>query len=366
MGSAGRARITVGGLLVGLGLLWRAPRRLKALDRAARVLSQTAAAVVLVDGEGIVRVFNRAAEAITGITAGEACDRPIARVFPGWDELHGQIPVADEPGGQPAPATLPFELPTGELWLSISGVAFDDGTVYAFRDLTAERQLERARGDMIATVSHELRTPIAAVYGAAQTLQRSGLAEADREALLRVVSEQSERLARLVEEVLTASRLDSGQLSVQEERFDPAAVAADAVAAARAANAGRTLMLANGEAVPHVLADAGRLRQVLANLIENAIKYSPEDTPVEVSVEARPQTVVLTVRDGGIGIPVEEQERIFEKFHRLDPQLARGVGGTGLGLYIARELVVGMGGRIWVEPNGNRGSAFSVELPRAR
>jgi two-component system, OmpR family, sensor histidine kinase VicK len=116
---------------------------------------------------------------------------------------------------------------------------------------------------------------------------------------------------------------------------------------------------------PALAADPDKVRQVLSNLVENAVKYSPEGGTVTVSLVQHGDRLRFTVEDDGLGVPPEEQRRIFEKFYRLDPQLSRGVGGTGLGLYISRELVARMAGRIWVESDGRRGSRFVVELPRA-
>jgi signal transduction histidine kinase len=117
--------------------------------------------------------------------------------------------------------------------------------------------------------------------------------------------------------------------------------------------------------VPRVAADEGQLRQVLTNLVDNAVKYSPSGGDVHVRLEAADKYVRFTVADEGLGIPPAEQNRIFEKFYRLDPDMTGGIGGTGLGLYISRELVRRVRGRIWVEPNGGRGSAFHVEIPAA-
>jgi two-component system, OmpR family, sensor histidine kinase VicK len=114
---------------------------------------------------------------------------------------------------------------------------------------------------------------------------------------------------------------------------------------------------------PPVAADPGQLRQVIGNVIDNAIKYSPDGGDVHVRLEHSEGVVRFAIADRGLGIPPRERERIFEKFYRLDPDMAHGIGGTGLGLYISRELVRGVNGRIWVEPNGARGSVFYIELP---
>ena len=128
---------------------------------------------------------------------------------------------------------------------------------------------------------------------------------------------------------------------------------------------GVVIDLAHGNDLPSIAADPDMLRQVLSNLVENAVKYSPSGGQVHVSLERQAGRVLFAVRDEGLGIPLKEQERIFEKFFRLDPNLTRGVGGTGLGLYICRELVRRMSGRIWVASREGEGSTFFFELPAA-
>jgi signal transduction histidine kinase len=228
------------------------------------------------------------------------------------------------------------------------------------------RELDRLKNEFIAVVSHELRTPLASVYGAAMTLQGRGLDRKRRESLLSVIYSESARLAHLVDQVLWASRLESGRVETTLERCDPAGLAVEVVDAARAhLSPGLSLDLRSGPDLPDVAADPEKAKQVLVNLIENAVKYSPEGGRIEVSLEHVDTHVRFAVRDEGLGIPGDEQQRIFEKFHRLDPHLTRGVGGSGLGLYISRELVEQMRGRIWVVSREGAGSTFSFELPLA-
>jgi two-component system phosphate regulon sensor histidine kinase PhoR len=274
--------------------------------------------------------------------------------------------------GAPGPATattFPLELDAGERWLSISGVGFDEGTVYAFRDLTEERALEQIRQDLVSTVSHELRTPLAAIYGSALTLARDDLEleDAMHRKLLEVIVEESTRLADIVNELLLASQLDAGRLEIHVEPCDAHALAASVLDAARThLPEGTRVSLDSGqENVPRVAADEGQLRQVLTNLVDNAVKYSPAGGDVHVRVDAVGKYVRFAVADEGLGIPPAERSRIFEKFYRLDPDMTGGIGGTGLGLYISRELVRRVHGRIWVEANGGRGSIFHVEIPAA-
>jgi two-component system phosphate regulon sensor histidine kinase PhoR len=239
--------------------------------------------------------------------------------------------------------------------------------VYAFRDLTEERALESMRQDLVATVSHELRTPLAAIYGAALTLRRGDVElEAQlRDKLLEVVVEESSRLSDIVNDLLLASQLDSGKLRLNVGPCDPLEITQLEIDAARL-HAPETveLELRAPQSLPAVAADAGQLGQVISNLIDNAIKYSPDGGKVTVAVEERNHHVQFAVTDSGLGIPPAEQRRIFEKFYRLDPDMNRGIGGTGLGLYICRELVRRVNGRIWVESQTGKGSTFFVEVPQ--
>jgi two-component system phosphate regulon sensor histidine kinase PhoR len=266
------------------------------------------------------------------------------------------------------PQTVPLDLGGRELWLSFSAVRFDDGTVYAFRDLTEERVLEQMRADFVATVSHELRTPLAAIYGAAVTLRRTDLDLGDelRARLLTVVADESDRLAQIVNDVLLASHLDSGQLQLRIETVDAGKITESVVDAAKThLPEGVTISFEAPDGLPPVAADEQQLRQVLVNLVENAVKYSPEGGPVDVKVSEGERAVRWAVSDEGLGIPQSERRRVFEKFYRLDPNMTRGIGGTGLGLYICRELVRRLDGRIWVEGNNGKGSTFVVEIPLA-
>jgi signal transduction histidine kinase len=334
-------------------------------ERHSRVLEHVGDGVFFVDADGVIQFWNEAARATTGLAAADVVGRPADDVLPRWSELAPLIPVARAPGPPPEAAkTLPFDLGADELWLSISGVELVDGTVYAFRDLTTQRLIDQLKDEFVATVSHELRTPLAAIYGAAETLrQRVELGADDRERLLDVIAQESDRLARVVNEILLAGQIDSERLQLLEKRIDAAELAQDVVARmAEHAREGIKLSLVAPPFVP-ISTDPDKFRQVLINLIENAIKYSPEGGVVEVTLEPRGSHLAIAVRDEGLGIPAHDQRLIFDKFYRVDPNLTRGVGGTGLGLYVCRELVRLMGGRIWVESAHGAGSTFYVDLP---
>jgi two-component system phosphate regulon sensor histidine kinase PhoR len=338
-------------------------------ERAAQVLAHVGDGVILVDENGIVRLWNPAVADITGVDAAEVLGRRLEEVLHGWAAIAPLVPLTSAPAYAAKHAeTLPLDVAGRELWISISAVEFPNGTVYALRDLTEERGIEKLKSEFVATVSHELRTPLAAVYGAAMTLRRRDVELDDerRARLLAVIASESDRLARIIEQVLAASRLESGTFALTVERCDAGRLALEVVEAARInLPDGIAIGIAAGDALPAVAADPDMLRQVLANLVENAVKYSPRGGGVHISLEPHEGRVLFAVRDEGLGIPLREQERIFEKFYRLDPNLARGVGGTGLGLYISRELVRRMGGRIWVASREGEGSTFFFELPIA-
>ncbi|MHB8471215.1 MAG: ATP-binding protein [Gaiellaceae bacterium] len=335
--------------------------------QAARVLSDVADGIALVGLDGKIRQWNRAAASIVGRTAEQVVGRSAVEAIPGWATFAARIPVTESPTGDAAASEIvPIEIDGRELWLSGAGVALPEGTVYAFRNVTKERTLERVRNEVISTVSHELRTPLASVYGAARTLERQGLSEEIRSSLLAVIVHESKRLERIADSILVASRIQEGKMPVAIEAADLERIVRETVAAVRARLPDdRTIVLTIADSMPAVECDREMLGQVLANLVDNAVRYSPQGGEIEVSVTHGGGLAHCSVRDEGLGIPAEEHERIFERFYRLDPDLRHTIAGTGLGLYISRELVRLMGGRIEVRSQLGKGSTFAVELPLA-
>jgi PAS domain S-box-containing protein len=359
LGLAGALAIAIAGLL-----LARVPERLRRAyadqeqeAQASRALAHVSEAVFLVDETETVRYWNDAAEQLYGIAADEALGRPVRSVVVDYDELVEAAAHDDR--------FLPVLLDGAERWLAPAVREFDGGSVVAVRDATAAYSLERARADFVATASHELRTPLTAVYGGATTLLGRGdeLTPSQRNHLLRLIAQESEHLTTIVDDLIVSAQLDRGTLRVTDAECDVAAVCRGVVDAAQLrAPVGTIIALQHPSVLSPIRCDSTLLRQVLANLVDNALKYSDQD--ILVSITDGTASVRIEVVDRGPGIPAAEQERIFEKFFRLDADMSSGVGGSGLGLYISREIVAQLGGTLSVDSRPGSGSTFAVTLPR--
>ncbi len=356
------------GLLVAGGLLLRIPSRLYQLYRseaqarlaaeegaeASRALAHVAEAVVLVDDDYVVRYWNPAAANLFAVDADLAVGKPLRAVAPVVLEAVSNLGAA------------PVTLGGRDVWLDAAESPFEGGRVIVLRDLTPDHELERVRSEFVATAAHELRTPLAAIYGAVRTIRRTDydLPEAARDEFLVMIESESERLRHLMEQLLATAQLDQSSLHLSTGEVDLVELS-QAVLETAALRLPDGIRLdpsfPDGSVV--VDADAERLRQAVENLLDNAAKYSPDGGRIELRVEARDGEGLISVSDEGIGIPPDERERIFEKFYRLDPSMTRGVGGSGLGLYIIRELVTQMGGEVRVESELGRGSTFTLSLP---
>jgi len=327
-------------------------------EQSVAILANIADGIVAVDRDGHVVLWNRAAEEITGVPASEAVTRTPAQVL--------QRDLESDSGG----TNRLIAIPRGDqdVWLSLSEAVMRDptgavsGRIFAFRDISAEHVVEQMKSDFVSTVSVELRTPLTSIYGFAQTLLREDVAfgEVERRTFLEFIARESERLTAIVDALLNVARLDTGDLTVSLVPTDVASVVSEVVTnASPSGNGHRFVADVDIEGVA-VQADPDKLRQVLDQLVSNAVKYSPEGGTVTVSARRVDEAVEVAVADEGVGIPQSERERIFSKFYK-----AGGAQGTGLGLFIAQGLVREMGGRMWVDSEEGRGSRFAFELPLA-
>ncbi len=333
-------------------------------ERSFAILANIADGIVAVDRDGRVVLWNRAAEEITDVPAAEALSRTPEQVLGRRLEGEGEATARDR--------LVSIVRGGDEIWLAVTEAVMRDpagavaGRIYALRDISSDRLVEEMKTEFVTTVSQELRRPLTSIYGFAETLLRRDInfGEEERRTFLGYIASESERLTAIVDTLLNVARLDAGDLQISLAPTDVGATVADVVADLEAASNGHRFVLELPREPLAAEADPDKLRQVLANLVDNAVKYSPEGGTVTVAVRRQDDRVEISVADEGIGIPEAEHERIFRKFYRADYAGVRaGPGSTGLGLFIVRGLIMAMGGRIWVQSREGQGSSFTFELP---
>jgi PAS domain S-box-containing protein len=228
------------------------------------------------------------------------------------------------------------------------------------------QKLDRMRSEFVSLVSHQLRAPLTNMHGAVEHIGANcGIMNATCVRMLTILNQQVERLDRLVRDVLNTARIESGDLILQPEPVSVLPVVQQVVEQIRARTTDRPFSLPTKPGLPFVFADRDRVAEVLANLLDNADKYSPRGKDVNVEVRADETEVTLSVRDAGPGLPPKDLERVFDKFYRADNSDAQTAYGYGLGLYVCRRLVEAQGGRIWAENAPGGGAVFSFTLPVA-
>jgi two-component system, OmpR family, phosphate regulon sensor histidine kinase PhoR len=240
------------------------------------------------------------------------------------------------------------------------------GAVIVLHDITELRKLERVRRDFVANVSHEFRTPLTAIQGFAETLLAGAMEDPqNRERFLGIIVEHSRRLARLTEDLLMLSKMDSDRLELELRPVSVSQLIESCLETSqhRAAEKEITITVKCTEGLPEIVGDRRRLAQVLQNLLDNAMQYSMSRGKITIGAEVRGAEVVITVSDTGMGVPKADQPRIFERFYRVDAARSREAGGTGLGLSIAKHLVEAHGGCIWVDSELGHGSQFHFSVP---
>jgi PAS domain S-box-containing protein len=332
-------------------------------EQSIAILSSVADGIVAVDRAGLIVLWNAAAERITGISSSEALGRLVTEV------LRDEVEAPEESGER----SISIRRGARELWLQVTEAVMRDpsgemaGKIYTLRDVSADRFVEQAKSDFVSSISHELRAPLTSIYGFAETLLRRGelFDDVQRRTFVAYIASESERLTGIVDALLDVAELDSGDLQVELTTTDVGNVVREIVESARADIASargneHSLVIDLSDEPLDAEADREKLRRVLANLVDNAIKFSPRGGTVSVTGQRRSGTIELRVADEGVGIPEEERERIFRKFYRGSSSVLS--GGTGLGLFITRGLVNAMGGRIWVDSVEGKGSTFALEL----
>ncbi|MEZ5159182.1 MAG: ATP-binding protein [Candidatus Nanopelagicales bacterium] len=350
-------------LTAAVGSSVRAGQTLAALTaetaKLQAVVDHATDGICVVDQQDEVLLWSPAARRITGI------DLPASGVSPQIADLPDIVQRIVAVPAEPEGVEVSFERSDGQqLDLQVTRVdVVASGTrVMTIRDMTRERRAERLKSDFIATISHELRTPITPIRGYADLLRRrwDRMSEEKRAGVLETIQERADHLTRLVDDLLVAARTTSDtKLSVDMQRMD----LVDAVREAATGFPEVEGRLSIDVSEPlWVHADRTRVIQIISNLVGNAVKYTPADAPIEITFGTVDDGVEVSIRDHGAGIAADEQERVFERFYRIEDPMTMRTGGSGLGLHISRQLARAMGGDVRLNSSPGKGSTFVLQL----
>lgn len=342
------------------------------------VLAGIGDGVIVVDTEAHLLLMNPVAARVFGLSS-PPLGVGLAELVPGDEVLQvleetatsGLVVVRELPiasaglGTDGQPRT--FQALAAPLFRPTEAGEEVSGVVTVLRDISAQKELERMKSNFLSVVSHELKTPLHSIKGFVDIIlmgKTGPVTELQRD-FLTTVKEQTGHLQRLIEDLLEFSRLESGQIKLRPLLISPAEIVVSVAdkLTPLASNKGLSLALDVAN-LPEIEADPMRLEQVLTNLVENAIKFTPDNGQIWVTGSDCGAMIELVVTDTGIGVPPEERERVFERFYQVDSSARRRYKGTGLGLTICKHIVTQHGGRIWVESGESNGSAFHVLLPK--
>ncbi|AMX82645.1 PAS domain-containing sensor histidine kinase [Geobacillus subterraneus] len=339
-------------------------------DRLHTLIENVGSGLLFIDHRGHIHLINRAFQTYFHLEPSACLYRPYADVLPHRDivKLIDDIFITETAMRRHMRLTIGIERKHFDVYgAPIIGTNAEwKGIVAVFHDITELKRLEQIRKDFVANVSHELKTPVTSIKGFAETLLDGAMK--DEEALehfLTIILKESERLQTLVEELLDLSKIEQHGFQLLLDDVNVAEVTAEAVAVFRQKAEEKQIDL-RAEAPPGLVirGDRNRLKQILLNLLANAIAYTPEHGQVAVEAEENEREVLIRVKDTGIGIEEKEIPRIFERFYRVDKARSRDSGGTGLGLSIVKHLVEAHHGHITVASEVGRGTVFTIHFPK--
>ncbi len=349
-------------------------------DKVDTILHSIGDGVLVVDNQYRVTVFNNIAEKISGISAQAILGNPydaFLKFVSEKDEKISDTFVRDaiETGVMKKMANHTVLIhPDGRrIPVADSAAPLKDaqghvlGCVVVFRDVTREREIDRAKSEFVSVASHQLRTPLTGIKWFSELLLKDKLSPKIKDYINQIYV-SNERMVRLVDDLLNVSRIDTGRkfdIVLKEQDIVP--IIKSTIEEQIPYAAAKKISLVCSPLAPKELVmsvDDLKIRQVFQNLVSNAVKYSKEGGRVDIGCEEKPEEVIFSVKDSGIGIPPAQQKRVFEKFFRAENALTAHTDGTGLGLYIAKAIMEGHQGRIWFESKEGEGSTFFVALPR--
>jgi len=350
-------------------------------NRSGAILRSMVEGVAVIDAQERLVFCNRAFSEILNLDPASSEGRPlielvrisellglIRRALRGEEGLQSDIAMGIVQQSSFVVTAAPVKALEASAGSGFGATEKPTGAVVVLHDVTELRRLERVRQDFVANVSHEFKTPLTAIQGFAETLLAGALDDPNNNRrFLEIIRDHAARLARLTDDLLKLARIEAGKLEIEFSAVGLTELIEGCAETAllRASRKQITLEIDIPPGLPAARGDAGLLRDVLQNLLDNAIQYTPAGGRIGVSTTAGAREAVITVADTGIGIPLAEQERIFERFYRADAARSREAGGTGLGLSIAKHIVEAHGGRLWVESTVGSGSRFYFSIPLA-
>ena len=352
-------------------------------ERWEAVFRYTDDGIIIFDHDAKIVGFNPASVTITKYAVadatGQAFTRIVKTVSKEGTDMSGVSPIKRvlSEGVTITKSEQLIEARTGErLWTEISySPIFDDSGqvtsgIAIIRNIQKDREVDEIKSDFISIVSHELRTPLTAIKGFLSMLLKRDFGEiSDKQAhFLSRVYQSNQRMIDLVEDLLESSHIESGKITLTINPVAMEGIVANVVAEEAGKAAGKQILVKinRRQRLPRVLADESRLHQILVNLIDNAIKYSGTDSEIRINFKVKGDELITTIADQGVGITPSQFDRLFTKFGRIYNPMSIQAGGTGLGLYIVKNLVEAHGGRIWVTSREGQGSRFSFTLPIAK
>ena len=348
----------------------------KEKDYLQTILKGMLEGVLVVDGRGRILMINDALRNLLSLSSDVADKMPLEVIRNA--ELEGAIRKAlqegesvalelnlNKSGGKTVEVNVVGILPSSE-WMGQEDEGIR-GAIAVFHDITRLKELEKVRQDFVANVSHELRTPLTTIKGYAETLLEGALKEEVAFRFVQVIKRHTDRLTKIVEDLLMLSKIESKEFQLKIEVISLRDLIDDVIDFIREAAERKKISISRNEILSFLIMEADRnyLEQILTNLLDNAIKYTPEGGKVTISaIEKDQREIQFSIQDNGIGIPTEDLPRIFERFYRVDKGRSQELGGTGLGLSIVKHLVQAHGGRVWVESQLGQGSTFYFTLPK--
>jgi PAS domain S-box-containing protein len=339
-------------------------------ERYRQIVEMANEGIWSTDRQGFTILVNRCMAEMLGYTVAEMLGKPFFGFVAEEEKVRSLLRQQNRQQGISERYELKLRRKDGsELWCWVSGSRLQDtkgryvGQLGMFTDITERKKAELLKEEFLGLISHELRTPLTIVIGSIYTAMSDGMPPEEVRDLLENAADGAESLSRILENMLELTRAQAGRLKVQKKSINMAEIAQEIITKLKSRSGTRRFSLDMPDDLPQVVADPVRLERIIYNLLDNAVKYSPDGSQIRVFGHCQGDCVVVGVSDQGAGISPHDQDRLFQPFERLSNPSADSSQGTGLGLVVCRRLVEAHGGRIWVESELGQGSTFFFTLP---